>query len=146
MAFSVKTGVMPPSNVGRKPKPLNPEVTEALFAALSEAVPEELEDAETGDTKLYPAFVGPDFTEKAHVFTKDFQASADGRKYAKPLHKRLGKVVRVNVYHNGTVGADGKPNEKTRYTWRLYVPISEYSAEEIAAILGTEEPEAEADS
>lgn len=136
------TGVMPPSNVGRKPKPLDSETVEVLFTALSESTPEEMED-ENGDTKLYPAFVGPDFDEKAHVFSKDFQASADGRKYAKVLHKRVGKVVKVNVYHNGVVDSAGKPTEETRYTWRLYVPVSEYTKEEIDGILEGIYPDAE---
>lgn len=138
MAIKLSSGVMPPSNVGRKPKPLNPELMEALYEALSNSEPEEMEDSETGDTKLYPVYVGPDFSEKNHVFTKDFQAQADGRKYSKVLHKKVGKIVRVNVYHNGKLDENGKPNDSTRYTWRLYVPISEYSQDEIDA-MGTEE-------
>lgn len=131
MPIKLSSGVMPPSNVGRKPKPINEELSNALFDALSEALPERVE-TENYEEKLYPAFFGPDFSEKAHVFQKDFQAQADGRKYAKPLHKRIGKVVRVNVYHNGVVDSAGKVTDATRYTWRLYIPVSEFSDEELA--------------
>ena len=141
MAPKLSTGVMPPSNVGRKPKPIDSELLEALSEALSSAVPEEMEDPETGDTKMYPVFVGPDFSEKKHVFAKDFQAQGDGRKYSKVLHKRIGKVVRVNVYHNGVVDSSGKPTDGTKYTWRLYVPISEYSQDEIDGFNQEETPE-----
>jgi hypothetical protein len=145
MAIKLAQGVMPPSNVGRKPKPLDSETVEVLTEALLESVPEEMEDDETGDTKLFPAFVGPDFTEKAHVFTKDHQAQADGRKYAKVVHKRVGKVVRVNVYHNGIVDSSGKPTDATRYTWRLYVPITEYSKEELDELLAEDSPDLDED-
>lgn len=130
--MKLATGVMPPSNVGRKPKPLDPELTEALFEALSESTPEEVE-SEGFESKLYPAFFGPDFSEKKHAFPKEHQAQGEGRKYAGPISKRIGKVVRVNVYHNGIQDPAGKPTEATRYTWRLYIPVSEFSDEELAA-------------
>lgn len=139
--MKLASGVMPPSNVGRKPKPLNPELVEALAEALENAVPEAVE-TENLETKLYPAFFGPDFSELKHVFTKDHQAQAEGRKYAGPLSKRIGKVVRVNVYHNGVTDPEGRPVDATRYSWRLYVPVSEYSDEEIEALTTEAEPDA----
>lgn len=144
--MKLASGVMPPSNVGRKPKPLDPELTEALYEALSESTPEEVE-SEGFESKLYPAFFGPDFSELKHVFGKDFQAQGEGRKYAGPISKRIGKVVRVNVYHNGAVDPSGKPTEATRYTWRLYIPVSEYTEDELTAIAEVEDPaEVEPDS
>jgi hypothetical protein len=128
------SGVMPPSNVGRKPKPLDSELVEALQEALENALPEAVE-TENFETKLYPAFFGPDFSEAKHAFNKEHQAQAEGRKYAGPVAKRIGKVVRVNVYSNGVSDADGKPIEATRYAWRLYVPVSEYSPEELEELL-----------
>lgn len=140
MPIKLATGVMPPSNVGRKPKPISAELLEALGEYLSESLPEAVE-TEDFETKLYPAFVGPDFSDKPHVFGKEHQAQADGRKYAKPLSKRIGKTVRVNVYHNGTVDSAGKPTDDTRWTWRVYVPVSEYSEEELEGIFSDDSPE-----
>lgn len=139
MAIKLSRGVMPPSNVGRKPKPLNEELVEGLYEALSTALPESVE-TDGYEEKLYPAFFGPDFSERKFVFDKEHQAQGDGRKYAKVLHKRIGKVVRVNVYHNGVLDSAGKPTDATKYTWRLYVPVSEFTEEELTAVdIETEE-------
>jgi hypothetical protein len=150
--FTLVSGVLPKSNVGRKAVPAKPELVAALVAAFDSATAEVINSDGDVSAKVY----GPPF-----LFESEAKARTDAKRYVTALAENHNRKCTVNVYPatenyvGKIVGADGNTlrftrvfgtNEQearealaetlsegesvatvetqTRYLWRLYVPLS----------------------
>lgn len=149
--FTMVSGVLPKSTVGRKAIPAKPELVSALLEAFDSGTAEVI----NSDGDLAPSVYGPDF-----LFESETKARTDAKRYVAAL-KESGRLCTTNVYpiRENYVGkildAEGNTvrfqrvfgaNEaeavaaleetleegqsaveveaQARYAWRLYVPLS----------------------
>jgi len=107
------TGALPKSRAGRKAEPLNEELITALVSHLSE---NPFTKDENGTDR--PNFAG-DGTE----YPTQGKAASAGRKYAQAVAKEMDRTVRVHV------GSNGKNKDAERFSWVIYLPVSEMPSE-----------------
>lgn len=150
--FSLVSGVLPKSNVGRKAVPPKEDLLAALVSAFNSATAEVINSE--GD--MTPKVYGPSF-----LFDTEAKARTDAKRYVSALAENHDRKATVNVYPatenfvGKIVGKDGNTLRFTRvygvdenaarealaetlakgesvasvesqikYLWRLYVPIS----------------------
>jgi hypothetical protein len=165
--FTLVTGVLPKSTVGRKAVPPKAELLEALAAAFTDSTAEVL-NAE-GD--MVPKVYGP-----ASLFDSETRARTDAKRYVTALKADHDRLCTINVYparenfSAKIVGSDGNTlrfvrvfgaNEaeakkaaseglkkgesvalveaSTKYLWRLYVPLSGTDGGRIEPIIASGE-------
>lgn len=104
--IKLQKSALPKSKGGRKPTPLDSELTSALVSALKS-------EPKDGDR---PAAYGPEAT-----FDTEGKAGGQARRYAEAVSKELGKKVRVNIYPQNAP-EDGKP-ATAPFLWRIYIPL-----------------------
>jgi len=112
--INLVTGALPKSRAGRKAEPLNGDLVSALVKHLT-ANP--FTKDESGTDR--PNFAG-DGTE----YPTQGKAASAGRKYAQAVAKEMDKTVRVHV------GSNGKNKDAERFTWVIYLPVSEMPSED----------------
>jgi hypothetical protein len=104
--ISLTKSALPKSKGGRKPTPLDAELTTALVDALKKSPKE-------GDR---PAAYGPDAS-----FDTEGKAGGQARRYAEAVSKELGVKVRVNIYPKNA--PENGAEATAPYCWRIYIPL-----------------------
>jgi len=104
--ITLTKSALPKSKGGRKPTPLDEELTAALVDALKKAPKE-------GDR---PAAYGP-----SNEFDTEGKAGGQARRYAEAVSKELGKKVRVNIYPKNA--PENGAEASAPYLWRVYIPL-----------------------
>lgn len=115
MALKLVTGALPKGAGGRKPA----EIDQELYAALLEHLKKNPTIETDGETR--PNWIG----DSSRLFDTEGKASADGRRYAKPLAEKLDKTVRVRVI-------ESKPGSG-KFGWVVYVAPEKEATEAPAA-------------
>lgn len=119
MASSIKlfSAALPKGTGGRKPAELNSDLYDALEAALRDTPTVEVQ--ENGKTVTRSQVHGL----ASLLFDSEGKASADGRRYARPIAEALSKTVRVRVV-DGPEGTNDKGDKIPQYGWVLYIPLA----------------------